>query len=104
MLTAMQTEGSEAETPSRWNVLVVEDDRNARAFFEASVRRCPQLRWLDGLGTARERSRQLCNADRRRRRHRAEAHGRPGRLVVWRRDDRLVGADLAMSRRRAPYR
>lgn len=63
MLTAMQTEGSEAETPSRWNVLVVEDDRNARAFFEASVRRSPQLRWLDGLGTVREALAWLADAD-----------------------------------------
>ncbi|CAN7533150.1 response regulator transcription factor [Variovorax sp. LjRoot84] len=59
----MQTEGSEAETPSRWNVLVVEDDRNARAFFEASVRRSPQLRWLDGLGTVREALAWLADAD-----------------------------------------
>ncbi|MBT2304639.1 response regulator transcription factor [Variovorax paradoxus] len=63
MLTAMQTEGSEAETPSRWNVLVVEDDRNARAFFEASVRRSPQLRWLDGLGTVREALAWLADAN-----------------------------------------
>jgi DNA-binding NarL/FixJ family response regulator len=63
MLTAMQTEGSEAETASRWNVLVVEDDRNARAFFEASVRRCPQLRWLDGLGTLREALAWLADTD-----------------------------------------
>nr|WP_251011096.1 response regulator transcription factor [Variovorax paradoxus] len=59
----MQTEGSEAETPSRWNVLVVEDDRNARAFFEASVRRSPQLRWLDGLGTVREALAWLADAN-----------------------------------------
>ncbi|MBT2321869.1 response regulator transcription factor [Variovorax paradoxus] len=63
MLTAMQTEGFEAETPSRWNVLVVEDDRNARAFFEASVRRSAHLRWLDGLGTAREALAWLADTD-----------------------------------------
>jgi len=63
MLAAMQTEGFEAQAPSRWNVLVVEDDRNARAFFEASVRRCPRLRWLDGLGTLREALAWLAAAD-----------------------------------------
>jgi DNA-binding NarL/FixJ family response regulator len=63
MLAAMQTEAPEVEAPTRWNVLVVEDDRNARAFFEASVRRCPQLRWLDGLGTAREALAWLADAD-----------------------------------------
>jgi len=63
MLTAMQTDGSEAETPSRWNVLVVEDDRDTRAFFEASVRRSPQLRWLDGLGTVREALAWLADTD-----------------------------------------
>lgn len=38
----------------RWGVWVVEDDSHARAFFEASVRRSPQLQWLGGAGTVRE--------------------------------------------------
>ncbi|RZL86127.1 MAG: response regulator transcription factor [Variovorax sp.] len=63
MLAAMQTDGSAADAPNRWNVLVVEDDRNARAFFEASVRRSPHLRWLDGLGTMREALSWLADTD-----------------------------------------
>ncbi|MET0541617.1 MAG: response regulator transcription factor [Variovorax sp.] len=40
--------------PEIWNVLVVEDDSHARAFFEASVRRSPRLHWLGSAGTVRE--------------------------------------------------
>ena len=48
----METEGK--EEPHRFGVLVVEDDRATREFFEASVRRSPRLRWLAGLGTLRD--------------------------------------------------
>jgi DNA-binding NarL/FixJ family response regulator len=34
-----------------WQVLIVEDDPQMRAFFAASVRACEQLRWLADLGT-----------------------------------------------------
>lgn len=37
-----------------WGVWVVEDDSHARGFFEASVRRSPQLEWLGAAGTVRE--------------------------------------------------
>jgi len=37
-----------------WSVLVVEDDSQARRFFEDSVQRSPQLLWLAGMGTVRE--------------------------------------------------
>lgn len=37
-----------------FRVLVVEDDAQARGFFEQSVRASPSLRWMAGLGTVRE--------------------------------------------------
>ncbi|MGJ7493814.1 response regulator [Variovorax sp. RT4R15] len=40
--------------PRPWGVWVVEDDSHARAFFETSIRRSPQLQWLGGAGSVRE--------------------------------------------------
>ena len=54
MLSSMKTVESEEDVPPRWGVLVVEDDHRAHAFFEASVRRSPQLEWLAGVGTVRD--------------------------------------------------
>jgi DNA-binding NarL/FixJ family response regulator len=50
MLTAMHTEVSTG--PGRpFRVLVVEDDVQARGFFEQSVRASRSLEWMAGLGT-----------------------------------------------------
>jgi len=49
----MDIEGRADGHPS-WSVLVVEDDPAVRSFFDASVRRCPSLRWLGGCATVRE--------------------------------------------------
>jgi len=38
----------------QWSVLVVEDDSQARSFFEDSVQRSARLLWLAGVGTVRE--------------------------------------------------
>ena len=37
-----------------FRVLVVEDDVQARGFFEQSVRASERLRWMAGLGTVRD--------------------------------------------------
>ncbi|MGJ7542907.1 response regulator transcription factor [Variovorax sp. LT1R16] len=50
----MQTEVHAPDAGRPFGVLVVEDDESTRAFFERSVRACPRLRWLDGVGTVRE--------------------------------------------------
>ena len=50
----MTTEDPHDATPRRWGVLVVEDDSRARAFFETSVQRSPQLFWLGSAGTVNE--------------------------------------------------
>lgn len=51
----MQTNRSEEGAQARpWGVLAVEDDAELRAFFEAGVRRSPQLAWLDGVGSVQE--------------------------------------------------
>jgi len=53
MLTAMHSDVL-ANGKRPWSVLVVEDDSQARRFFEDSVQRSPQLLWLAGMGTVRE--------------------------------------------------
>ncbi len=50
----MQIEVIPADASRPFSVLVVEDDEEARSFFESSVRACPALRWLAGFGTMRE--------------------------------------------------
>ena len=55
MLVAMPpTDAMDLSVPRPWGVWVVEDDSHARAFFETSVRRSPQLQWLGGAGSVRE--------------------------------------------------
>ena len=46
----------------QWSVLVVEDDGQARRFFEDSVQRSPALLWLAGMGTVREAMAWLASA------------------------------------------
>lgn len=46
----------------RWGVLVVEDDCTARAFFEASVQRSPQLHCVASVATVRDALAWLANA------------------------------------------
>jgi len=75
MLEGMQTYGltpvGAAAGPSppvgaagqrQWSVLVVEDDGQARRFFEDSVQRSPALLWLAGMGTVREAMAWLASA------------------------------------------
>ena len=57
MLRGMKTEVLGVTVPGAvppWGVLVVEDDEQARSFFEDSVRRSDGLRWLAGVGTVGE--------------------------------------------------
>ncbi|RZL96277.1 MAG: response regulator transcription factor [Variovorax sp.] len=55
MLTAMPAIPASLSSPHRpWGVWVVEDDAHTRSFFEASVRRSPQLKWLGAASTVRE--------------------------------------------------
>ena len=50
MLTAMQPH----PVSRRFSVFVVEDDEQARGFFESNVRASPALRWLAGVATRAE--------------------------------------------------
>lgn len=52
VMPATQTLPTSLHRP--WGVWVVEDDARARGFFEASVRRSPELKWLGAAGTVRE--------------------------------------------------
>jgi DNA-binding NarL/FixJ family response regulator len=54
LIVMQQNEVADDGAPAPWGVVVVEDDGPTRAFFEDSVRRCSELRWLASLGTVHE--------------------------------------------------